>query len=126
MSIPAPIHAARLTPKELERIFDVSPRTVAKWMATKRIPFFRIGRVVRFNPDDVVEFIFANTVRSRRAHGAPMRPEEEILMWTRVEALIERVIDKQVLARAPRREMAGPSSRKAIEDGEVTINYANN
>jgi excisionase family DNA binding protein len=38
---------------DVARAYSVSRRTVAEWQKIKRIPFLKIGKVVRFNPGEV-------------------------------------------------------------------------
>lgn len=35
--------------------YQVSPRTVGKWIAERRIPVLKIGRAVRFRPEAVAK-----------------------------------------------------------------------
>jgi excisionase family DNA binding protein len=41
------------TVNDVARAYSVSRRTVAEWQKIKRIPFLKIGKVVRFNPGEV-------------------------------------------------------------------------
>lgn len=54
-----------LRSEDLQRIFSVSRRTVAQWVADKRLPFFRVGSVVRFDPAAVEAFAQEHTVKTR-------------------------------------------------------------
>lgn len=42
-----------LTVKEIAEELNVAPRTIIKWRQNGRIPCYKIGRAVRFNPDEV-------------------------------------------------------------------------
>ena len=44
-----------LTAKQLAEQLQVSERTVATWIAQKTIPFHRVGRLVRFDLQEVLE-----------------------------------------------------------------------
>ena len=40
-------------------LFGVSPRTLDSWMSRRLVPFYRIGRTVRFDPDDIQKHLQA-------------------------------------------------------------------
>lgn len=63
--MPAPLPPADLlTVAEVARSFDVSTRTVRRWMRDGLLVACRIGRTVRVHPDDLARFIKANrTIR---------------------------------------------------------------
>jgi excisionase family DNA binding protein len=42
-----------LTKKELAEFFSVRPRTIENWMKAGRVPFWKIGKTVRFDLDAV-------------------------------------------------------------------------
>ena len=39
-----------LTSEEAAEFLGVSLRTIRHWVATRRIPYFHLGRFIRFNP----------------------------------------------------------------------------
>jgi excisionase family DNA binding protein len=39
----------------LAKIIDCSPRTIANLTSRKAIPFIKVGRLIRFQPDRVIE-----------------------------------------------------------------------
>jgi len=43
-----------LTPRELAAFLKVSPVTVRRLLANKELPYFRVGRQVRFVPSEVL------------------------------------------------------------------------
>jgi excisionase family DNA binding protein len=45
--------AALATKAELARFLNVSPRTVDNYVASRKIPFLKLGRLVRFRLADV-------------------------------------------------------------------------
>ena len=52
-----PLHAPTLplwTREDVSRNCQVSVRTVAAWVADRRIPAIKLGRAVRFRPDAVM------------------------------------------------------------------------
>ena len=42
-----------LTVKEIAEELSVAPRTIIKWQLAGRIPYYKIGRAVRFDLDEV-------------------------------------------------------------------------
>jgi excisionase family DNA binding protein len=42
-----------LTKPQLAKLCSVHPRTIEQWMVRKRIPYFKIGKAVRFRKSDV-------------------------------------------------------------------------
>jgi len=46
-----------LSPKELSRILKVSPVTIYKWAERGILPSFKLEGVLRFSPDDVLDFL---------------------------------------------------------------------
>ena len=41
-----------LTPEEAADLLGVSVRTIRYWVAERRIPYFHLGRFIRFKPAD--------------------------------------------------------------------------
>ncbi len=54
-----------LTVDEVARLLAVEPRFVRRLVHERRIPFHKIGKFVRFLPDDVHEFIKAGRKDTR-------------------------------------------------------------
>ena len=46
---------ALLTKRDIARELQLGPRTIDEWMRKGRIPFFKIGKTVRFRLADVLE-----------------------------------------------------------------------
>jgi excisionase family DNA binding protein len=46
-----------LTDKDMAKIFKVNARTIARWRQERRIPYFKIGSVVRYRLADVNEYL---------------------------------------------------------------------
>jgi hypothetical protein len=61
----SPTSAPSLTAEDLQKVFNVSARTVTSWK--KQIRHFQKGRVLRFAPDAVLEFIARNSITPRRS-----------------------------------------------------------
>jgi len=54
-----------LTTRETAEILDVKPGTLENWRSTKRYPrlrFVKVGKNVRYRPNDVAEFLRSGTV----------------------------------------------------------------
>ena len=47
--------AARVRKTEIALTYSVTTRTVDNWMKTGKIPYFKIGKIVRFDPTKVAE-----------------------------------------------------------------------
>lgn len=58
-----------LTPEQVSQRINVPTATLAVWRCTKRvvIPFVKIGRAVRYRPEDIDAFIAAN-IHDASAH----------------------------------------------------------
>jgi len=46
-----------LSPQELATMLGVSKLTVYGWTSRQQIPFYRIGRLVRFRPEEVERWL---------------------------------------------------------------------
>lgn len=53
------------------RTLGVSPRFVRRLVAERRIPFFKIGKFVRFDPGELDQWIAGRRVDTRRSGTAP-------------------------------------------------------
>lgn len=49
-----------LTVSEVAKMFNVSKSTVGRLMDTRKIPFFKIGGVIRFSKEDVDQYLEDN------------------------------------------------------------------
>ena len=86
-----------LTPARLAWVMDVSDRTVAEWTGGRRrkpqIACFKKGRLIRFAPEAVLQFIVAHTVlpagRGPAMVAPKLEPEQLELLWQRIERLIQ-------------------------------------
>ena len=58
-----------LSPQELSGVLNISIETVYAWTSQKRIPYIKMGRLVRFNMDEVNKWL-------ERQRVAPYRSEE--------------------------------------------------
>lgn len=52
-----------LTPEQAAQYLAVSPRTLAKWRSTgeNNIPFIKIGKGVKYSPDDLKAYVESHT-----------------------------------------------------------------
>ena len=52
-----------LTNEEAAKFLKISPRTLTNWRSARnaRIPFSKVGRGVRYNQQDLVDFVNSNT-----------------------------------------------------------------
>ena len=51
-----------LTAEEAAEFLGVSLRTIRYWVATRRIPYFHLGRFIRFKPGDLTAFLESGRV----------------------------------------------------------------
>jgi hypothetical protein len=84
-----------LTPARLRWVLDIGESTEAEWREQKAIEFFNRGRVIRYTPASVLEFIARN---SRKARGATLPIADCRLPiaetdWARIERLISDQIE---------------------------------
>ena len=52
-----------LSPQELSEVLSISIETVYAWTSQKRIPFIKMGRLVRFNVDEVNKWLDRQRVK---------------------------------------------------------------
>jgi excisionase family DNA binding protein len=63
--------AEYLTVKEVARMLRQKPRTIYQWVADRRIPHFKPGRVLLFDSVEIDNWIR----QSRREAESPLTPE---------------------------------------------------
>jgi excisionase family DNA binding protein len=51
-----------LTPEEAADLLGVSVRTIRYWVAERKIPYFHLGRFIRFKPAELVAFLDSGRV----------------------------------------------------------------
>jgi excisionase family DNA binding protein len=54
--------------KDLEKIYGIKERTARHLVATKAIPFIKIGRLVRFRFADIDQWLTDNTTQPSGEH----------------------------------------------------------
>lgn len=59
-----PSSAPIWTRQNVAEAYQVSPRTVGKWIAERRIPVLKLGRACRFRPDAVAKALEKYEVRA--------------------------------------------------------------
>lgn len=50
-------HRRLLNTEEFAAALGLSPKTVRQWTWTRKVPFVRVGRSIRFRPETVTEII---------------------------------------------------------------------
>ena len=57
-----------LTEAEAADYLSVEPQTLCAWRCTRRynLPFIKVGRLVRYRPEDLEEFLESRTMGARR------------------------------------------------------------
>ena len=53
-----------LSPQELSDVLSISIETVYAWTSQKRIPYIKMGRLVRFNMDEVNKWLERQRVKA--------------------------------------------------------------
>ena len=66
-------HSA-ITVPELATMLSISQRQIYKMAATNRIPNFKIGTSVRFDPDELREWLGEKTLVPKRPPPTSVRP----------------------------------------------------
>jgi PTS system nitrogen regulatory IIA component len=76
----------KLTIKEVTHLFNVSPKTIYKWIKEDEFPAYRIKERYRFNPVDILEWAIANKVPYRaelvhmpEAGGTSTKPSNSLV-----------------------------------------------
>lgn len=103
--MPDTFNSQFLTPARLRWVLDIGESTEAAWREAKAIQFFRQGRVVRYDPAAVLDFITRNSLKARgsSARTLDFRPETlDSAAWQR----LERLIGDQVAAQLGRQAAA--------------------
>ena len=54
-----------LSPQELSEVLSISIETVYAWTSQKRIPYIKMGRLVRFNMDEVNKWLERQRVEAQ-------------------------------------------------------------
>ena len=54
-----------LSPQELSAALNISIETVYSWTSQKRIPYIKMGRLVRFNADEVNKWLERQRVEAQ-------------------------------------------------------------
>lgn len=92
-----------LTPARLRFVLDIGESTEAAWREAKLISYFRQGRLVRYDPAAVLEFIARHTVKARGMQNAEGRRQNE--EWLRIERLIADQVRVQVRSALAERKL---------------------
>lgn len=53
-----------LNVKDVAYVFDIHTQTIYTWVRKNRIPHYKVGGVIRFNPDQVIKW-----AKKRRVKG---------------------------------------------------------
>lgn len=92
------LESQRISPARLAWIMDVSDSTVEEWIRRRLIPSFKVGRVRRFDPADVLAFIRAYTAH-QKAESRKLKAEITESDWARIERLIRGAINTETQRR---------------------------
>lgn len=49
--------------REAAQMLGISPRTLEEWVGRREVPFYRIGRLVRFSVTDLGDWIETRRIR---------------------------------------------------------------
>lgn len=77
MFMPKPAAPVLLTVEDAANCLSTTPRFVRRLVAERRVRFFKIGRHVRFNQDDLAAFVMSGVVEpiDRQCRRSPSSPE---------------------------------------------------
>jgi excisionase family DNA binding protein len=73
---PAPGQARPLTLPEAATYLNVTERYMRRLVTERRIPYFKVGRLLRFSTEDLDDFLEASRIETGEAHPLlpPRRP----------------------------------------------------
>jgi len=54
-----------LTPEEISKILNVKLSTIYKWTHMGTIPFIKIGKLIRFKEEDIMEWVEKKKVKNK-------------------------------------------------------------
>ena len=54
-----------VTPEKMAEILGVTMPTIRKWVQDKTIPYIKVGKLIRFRPDDVIAY-FENKTKNEK------------------------------------------------------------
>jgi excisionase family DNA binding protein len=63
MTVETEVSLELLTKKQLADKLEISPRTLEAWVASRKIPFIKVGGIIRFNWSRVREALDAFEVK---------------------------------------------------------------
>jgi len=91
-------HSQWLTPARLQHVLGIGETTELEWRRRRVIPFFKCGRLIRYDPAAVLEFLRRHTVRARGAGAGCAGPDPGFSaeQWARVARLIEDQVRAQL------------------------------
>jgi excisionase family DNA binding protein len=62
-----------LTAEQVAALLGTTPRHVRRLVFERRITYRKLGRYVRFHPDDVAEYVAANRIEAARSAAGRLR-----------------------------------------------------
>jgi len=89
LQIVDPFRAQMITPAKLAWVFDIGHTTVEQWNKRRVIPFYKHGRLIRYQPGVVLDHIVRHTLRAR---GQEVENSGLLMTegaWVRIERLVE-------------------------------------
>jgi len=57
-----------LTPEEISRILNVKLSTIYKWTHMGTIPYIKMGKLIRFKEEDIMEWVGKKAVKNKHTH----------------------------------------------------------
>jgi len=96
------INETLLTPKQLCEILQISMRTLSRHLKEKKIPYLRVGGLLRFKEQSIMKFLVeeeSRTSQNRQTGNTPvLQSRQEVLAvvdsWTRYKIQLGGFLEK--------------------------------
>jgi len=109
-----------LTVKDVARILNCKPTTVYGWARSGVLPAYKIGGLVRFDPDVLEECIGSRKIKPRKAIPERLTFKAPAGSLRELDGIIRRAIDSTVVKKKasvynPQKGKPDQSARKEVD-----------